>query len=133
MSTTPHLGAQNPEHDVDEEPEEPDFDALTGLVAAAGERARALGYLGPEVPLSELTECAHEEVSELFRAYRRGELDAPCDKPIPLTCGEEECADMLQRVLELAAFLKVDLARAHRIKSEFSLTQPHRGAGGRRA
>ena len=51
---------------------------------------------------------AHGEVSELWESYRRGEVDKPCDKAErmtalgikPLTCAEEECADIVIRDLD---------------------------------
>ena len=50
----------------------------------------------------------HREVSELTEARRAGELDKPCDKADkmremgfqPLTCREEEYADIVIRALD---------------------------------
>lgn len=116
------------------------YGVLSGLRTYAGKVARHLGFLRPEDPLSDQIANLHEEVSELWRAHRRGELDKPCDKAqamralgyAPLTCAEEECADVLQRLLEVAEVLGVDLERAYYAKSSFAQTRPHRDAPGGR-
>lgn len=77
------------------------------------------------------------EVSELWEARRRGELFKPCDKAEemkknnlpPLTCIEEEFADIIIRVLDDCVRLGVDIGRAVEIKHEFNKTRPYRHGG----
>ena len=78
--------------------------------------------------------CAnlHGEVSELWEAYRRGKLHEPCDKPIDLTCAEEEIADILIRAMDTAVQLGLDVDRIVRIKHEYNCSRPYRH-GGKRA
>lgn len=60
---------------------------------------------------------AHGEVSELWESYRRGEPDKLCDKAEkmaalgikPLTCAEEECADIVIRDLDSCERLGIDV------------------------
>ena len=79
----------------------------------------------------------HNEVSELHEAYRNGQLDAPCDKAVkmreagivPITCLEEELADIIIRVLDSAARLNVDIATAVERKHAFNATRAYRHGG----
>jgi NTP pyrophosphatase (non-canonical NTP hydrolase) len=71
----------------------------------------------------------HGEVSELFEAHRRGTLDDPCDKDNGLTCEQEEIADILIRVLDLAGSRGIDVDRAVDKKHEYNLGRPFRHGG----
>ena len=77
------------------------------------------------------------EISELWEAFRAGNLDKPCDKAdkmtalgLPgLTCAEEEMADIAIRLFDTAEFWGVDLEKAIRIKHLFNASRPHRHGG----
>lgn len=75
----------------------------------------------------------HGEVSELWEAYRNGALWDPCDKAEkmvePLTCMEEELADIVIRALDTAVAGSVDIERAVRVKLLYNRTRPHRHGG----
>lgn len=75
----------------------------------------------------------HGEISELWESYRKNQLNEPCDKAnkmsYPLSCLEEEVADIVLRVGDLCGKLGVDLSRACRVKNEFNKTRPHRNGG----
>lgn len=83
------------------------------------------------------TNNLHDEVSELHEAWRRGDFDKWCDKFkamsnmgfTPLTCAEEEYADILIRVLDQCARLDIDIQRAIETKHEYNKTRPHRHGG----
>jgi NTP pyrophosphatase (non-canonical NTP hydrolase) len=80
----------------------------------------------------------HEEVSELWVAYRSGSLDDPCDKwpkmkaledelgdPFQaMTCAEEELADVIIRALDNAKMLDIDIATAVFRKSRYNESRP---------
>jgi NTP pyrophosphatase (non-canonical NTP hydrolase) len=66
----------------------------------------------------------HGEVSELWDASMAGRLNTQCDKPVSLTCAEEELADIVIRVMDTAKSLGVNLGRAIQIKSEYNRTRP---------
>lgn len=71
--------------------------------------------------------CAnlHGEVSELWEAARKGNLNASCDKDgCFMTCAEEELADIAIRLMDTAVVLKVDLGKAIFNKSEFNRSRP---------
>ncbi len=73
----------------------------------------------------------HSEVSELWEAYRNDKLLSPCDKSEAmqeklgesLNCAEEELADILIRTLDVGKALKIDLARAVKIKHAYNMTR----------
>lgn len=73
------------------------------------------------------------EVSELWDAHRSGKLHDYCDKADkmallglpPLTCIEEEYADIIIRTLDQCRRLGVDISRAISIKHTFNTTRPH--------
>ena len=75
--------------------------------------------------------CAnlHGEVSELWEAYRRNHLQGQCDKPIDLTCADEELADIVIRAMDTAAALGVNLGRAIQVKDEYNKSRPFRHGG----
>ena len=76
----------------------------------------------------------HGEVSELWEAYRLGQLDKPCDKAekmtehglVPLTCAEEELADIVIRALDVAGALGIDIERAVENKHRYNVTRAYR-------
>jgi NTP pyrophosphatase (non-canonical NTP hydrolase) len=75
----------------------------------------------------------HGEVSELWEAYRNGTLNKPCDKASkmvePLTCAEEELADIVIRAFDTAGVLGIDIARAICVKHAFNEKRPYRHGG----
>lgn len=81
----------------------------------------------------------HNEVCELHEAWRNNQLRDLCDKAEkmvalglpPLTCLEEECADIVIRALHQSRELGVDILRAVQIKHAFNLARPHRHGGKR--
>lgn len=76
----------------------------------------------------------HGEVSELWEAFRKGELNEPCDKSgkmielnlVPLTCAEEELADIVIRVMDTSEALGINLGRAIMVKHRYNSTRAFR-------
>lgn len=81
----------------------------------------------------------HDEVSELHEAWRNNRLRAPCDKAAemsaagvaPLTCLEEELADIIIRALDTARKLGVDIHSAVVRKHLYNRTRSLRHGGKR--
>lgn len=83
--------------------------------------------------------CAnlHGEVSELWEAHRHNQLYAPCDKAadmilagcVPLSCAQEEIADIIIRALDMAGALGIDLDEAVQQKMKFNATRSYRHGG----
>ncbi len=66
------------------------------------------------------------EIAELWEAARAGKLKHQCDKPIPLTCEEEEYADIIIRTLDQCGRLKIDIGRAIILKMMYNSTRPYK-------
>ena len=81
----------------------------------------------------------HDEISELHEAWRNNRLREPCDKAdkmtamglFPLTCLEEELADIVIRALDNAKRLGVDIEYAVSRKHDFNRTREPRHGGKR--
>ena len=79
----------------------------------------------------------HDEVSELHEAWRNGDLYKLCDKAEkmrengiePLTCIEEEMADIVIRVLDNARKFGVDIQSAVERKHAYNATRAFRHGG----
>lgn len=71
----------------------------------------------------------HGEVSELWEAHRKHKLSEKCDKPIDLTCAEEELADIVIRALDTAHTWGLDIELAVRVKSAYNETRPYKHGG----
>lgn len=77
------------------------------------------------------------EASEAWEAFRAGNAQKPCDKAEkmrtmglrPLTCLEEELADIVIRVFDSAEALGIDIEAAVRAKSAYNETRSHRHGG----
>ena len=74
------------------------------------------------------------EAAELWEAVRAGTVNSQCDKAgkmkeagiEPLTCIEEECADIIIRVLDLCGRYKIKIGEAVLAKAAFNATRPPR-------
>jgi NTP pyrophosphatase (non-canonical NTP hydrolase) len=81
----------------------------------------------------------HDEVSELHEAWRSNHLRDLCDKSdamtqaglTPLTCLEEELADIVIRAFDNSRRLGVDIAAAIIRKHQFNATRSQRHGGKR--
>jgi NTP pyrophosphatase (non-canonical NTP hydrolase) len=109
---------------------------LNQLKEQSYEIAKSVGFHSSNelIILGNYISNLHAEISELWEAYRKQELNSPCDKAEKmkaanlevLTCAEKEIADILIRTLDMAAALNIDVEKAVRIKSEFNKTRPFR-------
>lgn len=79
----------------------------------------------------------HSEVSELWESYRAGNVFLPCDKAEkmkamglkPLTCIEEELADIVIRVFDTSEALGINIEEAVAAKHEYNMSRPIRHGG----
>lgn len=113
------------------------------LVKTAFEAACAKGFHADKPPNKEREDLAVQllnlvsEVSELWEAYRRNKLHAPCDKAegmaaighVPLTNFEEELADIVIRCADIAGFFGIDLENAVKVKLAYNKSRPLRNGG----
>lgn len=87
-----------------------------------------------DVAFDAMTNNLHDEVSELHTAWRENKLRELCDKADkmhalgiePLTCLEEELADIIIRTCDTAGALKVNLGSAVYRKFLFNASRSHR-------
>lgn len=111
---------------------------------------KTMGWHSGEPNLAVYLMNLHSEISELWEAWREGkvisrgpgpttdstekELCDKSDKMIalgvePLTCLEEELADVLIRTLDTAHAFGVDIDRAVASKMAYNATRAHRHGG----
>lgn len=113
------------------------YNALNALRDHVWIVSSSKGFKDEPVPVGDSCANLHGEVSELWEAYRTRKLDQPCDKAAgmeklgetPLTCAEEELADVVIRALDTAADLKIDIGRAIMVKDWYNQHRAHRNGG----
>lgn len=119
------------------------FNALNTLRDLAYKESSDKGWHQDEIDDEEIknfgnyTANLHSEISELWEAWRKNKLYTECDKADvmkqsnlePLSCSEEELADILIRTFDTGARLKVNLAKAVYNKLLFNRTRQHRHGG----
>lgn len=103
--------------------------AINEVTTEMFEIAKSKGWHDEDQPFANLVANLHGEVSELWEAYRRGELTKSCDKPVLLNCIEEELADIVIRSMDTAGKFGVDLGQAILKKSEYNRTRARRHGG----
>lgn len=87
---------------------------VSALVVLAHDYAKRKGFWPKGRNLGEHLCLIHSEVSEALEALRE-------DKPM-----DEELADIMIRVADLAGYLHIDLELAIRRKMDFNETRPHK-------
>lgn len=116
------------------------FNGLDDLKCVTFQEAKDRGFHQDEEGDEEIsnfgdyTANLHSEISELWEAYRKRKLYSLCDKAEemkshnlpPLTCAEEEVADIIIRALDTAARLKINVAKAVYYKMLFNRTRSFR-------
>ena len=70
----------------------------------------------------------HAELSELWEAHRKGQLNKTCDKGY-VTCLEEEMADIIIRTLDACGRLGVDIDKAFEVKHRINQGRGYRHGG----
>jgi hypothetical protein len=113
------------------------FNSLNELADHVYETARSKGFHDEPVPMAVSTANLHSEVSELWESYRNGTLNRFCDKSErmkelglePLTCMEEEVADIVIRALDTARENGMDVGKAVRIKDAYNKSRSHKNGG----
>lgn len=101
-------------------------DELHGLAKAKG------WYDQPETDdhfIARFVANTHGELSELWEAHRKGQLNQPCTKDAGLTYLEEEMADIIIRTLDACGRLGVDIERAVTLKHECNKSRAYRHGG----
>jgi len=106
------------------------IDTINTIASDAYENASIKGFHDGDLNKSDVelmaawTANLHGEISELWEAARKGMLNMPCDKDIPLTCAEEEFADIVIRALDSSRAFDIDLGRAIHIKMQYNASRP---------
>lgn len=113
-------------------------DTIDEIADRVHHNAKAKGFHDPNQSegdyLAHMCCNKHEEVSELYSAWRTGKLREPCDKAEkmvqlglpPLNCAEEEYADIVIRVFDECRRLNIDISRAIAVKHAFNTTRPYK-------
>jgi NTP pyrophosphatase (non-canonical NTP hydrolase) len=102
---------------------------LNELQKMAHEVNKKNGWWDKPRNIGELLFTIVSELSEFFESYREDTLKDQCDKPIPLSKGEEEIADVMLRLMDFAESLGIDTERAIVIKNNYNKTRGYRHGG----
>lgn len=102
------------------------FMGLNRMRDTAHNLAKSKGWHETKVPIADFCANIAGEVSELWEAYRKGILNTACEKSIDLTNLEEETADVLIRVMDMAGALGIDLEHAVETKHRINATRSYR-------
>lgn len=66
----------------------------------------------------------HSELSELAECFRKNPTQKSDHVP-EITCVEEELADAVIRIFDLAGYLRVDMEKSISMKMEYNKNRPH--------
>jgi NTP pyrophosphatase (non-canonical NTP hydrolase) len=101
--------------------------AFSAMQAVAHEGARSRGW--HDTPMDDGTRIAlmHSELSEALEGLRAG--DPPSDKIPEYTQAEEELADVIIRIMDMAGMKGWRIAEAVAAKMEFNARRTYRHGG----
>ena len=106
------------------------INALNLIAEEVHENAKSKGFHPIDEPIEVFVanQCnnMHGEIQELWDAWRKGCQDMNCDKPVLLSCSEEELADIIIRALDVSERLGIDIGQAIDVKHEYNKTRPHK-------
>lgn len=91
----------------------------------AHETAKSKGFHDEPVPLATSLINIHGEVNEAWESFRKNIHDAPSEKLPMYTNLEEELADIIIRVADLAGARKLNLASAVVAKMKYNEGREH--------
>lgn len=127
------------EHEILSELREGQDMRISQMQRLAYNTAKVKGFHDPGINDTLASQVAnlHDEVSELWEAARRDALHEECDKSekmrelgiVAMSCMEEELADIIIRVGDIADHAGVDLELAVRRKMLFNIHRPFRHGG----
>ena len=107
--------------------------SLNQVAMAAYENAAAKGFHdGEQIGVVSIERMGvyvanlQGEVSELWEAARKGNLNKQCDKDVVLTCAQEELADIVIRAYDTAVALGIDIGEAVAAKHGYNLSRAHK-------
>jgi NTP pyrophosphatase (non-canonical NTP hydrolase) len=133
MNDTKREVIEYPKREVIEYPKDTS-DAINAVANHVYNVAKISGFHGNDGEIGDLKNgrfgefCSnlHGEVSELWEAYRKGKLHQQCDKPVELSCAEEEISDIIIRCFDTAVTLGIDIGRAIMMKDSYNQTRPYK-------
>lgn len=97
---------------------------IASLIYESYDRAKRKGFYSPPPSIDSRLCLIHSEVSEALEDYRDDLMVTTIDEKGKPRGFPSEMADIMIRVADLAGYLKIDLDREIRIKSDYNETRP---------
>lgn len=100
---------------------------FNAMAEACHQTSRDKGWWEADRNVGEMIALMHSELSEMLEAFRDG--DPPSEKCPGFTHAEEEAADVVIRLMDMASRRGWNLGGAIVAKAEFNKSRPHKHGG----
>jgi NTP pyrophosphatase (non-canonical NTP hydrolase) len=114
--------------------EKSDYSRIVNLIAEdVHDNAIKKGWWEKERNFGEMISLCHSELSELLEAIREGNKESKkiSTPEVKISCAEEEIADTIIRLLDMARGCGLNIGKALVLKMEYNKKRPYKHGGKR--